>query len=391
MQSGAVTLAHDSVLGYLPALLAALDIPVSSQTLVFSRTSLQTDRITPWSPRALYFNDDVYVGYVFDSPFLEIGAVDPTRGGVFYTLPQQPGASGGQPVMQREGRTCLMCHTSRAATGGVSGFMVLSTVADRYGYPITGVHEGSTTDVMPLSDRYGGWYVTGTGGHAANRFSPMLSQEISDKAAYRARFVAEAGDPASAMVRSLAGKFDTTVYLTGQSDVVALSVLTHQTIVHNLITATHEAARQALLQAAITPGGGDTVHSDHPALRGAVENLVRAMLFVKAAPFPSAMRGSTSFTADFQKSGRRDAKGRSLRDLDLETRLFRHPCSFLIYSEAFTSLPMVARRAVYARMWEILSGKDTSRDLQGLLERDRRAVVEILEGTVPEFVRLRSL
>ncbi len=399
LASGTVRLQHDSVLGFLPALLDALEIPASSQVLVFSRTSLQTDRITPWSPRALYFNDDVYVGYVFDSPFLEIGAVDPTRGGVFYTMPQRLGAAQtGGASLQREGRTCLMCHTSRTATGGVSGFMVLSTVADRHGYPVTGVHEGSTKDATPYAQRYGGWYVTGTGGHAANSHSPLLSQDISDKDGYRAKFLADimagrmegsAAHTGGAVYR-LGERFDTTGYLTGQSDVVALSVLTHQTILHNLITATHEAARQALLQAAITPGGGDTVFSDHPALRGAVENLVRGLLFVKAAPLPAPMRGSTSFAQDFVQHGPRDARGRSLRDLDLETRLFRYPCSFLIHSEAFTSLPIVARRAVYARLWEILSGQDDTPDLQNLPAVDRQAVTEILEATIPEFVTLRS-
>lgn len=399
LAAGTVRLRHDSVLGFLPALLDALKIPASSQVLVFSRTSLQTDRITPWSPRALYFNDDVYVGYVFDSPFLEIGAVDPTRGGVFYTMPQRLGsAATGGVSLQREGRTCLMCHTSRTATGGVSGFMVLSTVADRHGYPVTGVHEGSTTDATPYAQRYGGWYVTGTGGHAANTYSPLLFQDISDKDSYRAKFLADItarrNDGAAALsggaVQSLGERFDTTGYLTGQSDVVALSVLTHQTILHNLITATHEAARQALLQEAITPGGGDTVFSDHPALRGAVENLVRGLLFVKAAPLPAPMRGSTSFAQDFVRHGPRDTKGRSLRDLDLETRLFRYPCSFLIHSEAFTALPLVARRAVYARLWEILNGQDNTPDLQDLPAADRQAVTEILEATIPEFVTLRS-
>lgn len=399
LASGTVRLRHDSVLGFLPALLDALHIPASSQVLVFSRTSLQTDRITPWSPRALYFNDDVYVGYVFDSPFLEIGAVDPTRGGVFYTMPQRLGAGAtGGVSLQREGRTCLMCHTSRRATGGVSGFMVLSTVADRHGYPVTGLHEGSTTDATPYAERYGGWYVTGSGGHAANTYSPLLFQDISDRAGYRAKFLADmsarrregmASRPGSAMP-SLGERFDTTGYLTGQSDVVALSVLTHQTILHNLITATHEAARQALLQEAITPGGGDTVFSDHPMLRGAVENLVRGLLFVKAAPLPAPMRGSTRFAQDFVRHGPRDSKGRSLRDLDLERRLFRYPCSFLIYSEAFTSLPLVARRAVYARVWQILNGPDNTPDLQDLPAADRQAVTEILEATIPEFVSLRS-
>jgi hypothetical protein len=268
LDAGAVTLAHDRVLGYLPALLRALDIPVSSQVLVFSRTSLQTDRIAPWSPRALYFNDDVYVGYVLESPFLKIGSVDPVKGGVFYTLPQEPRP---RAAFQREAITCLMCHSSRSATGGVSGFMVLSSVADRHGYPITGVHEGSTSDVTPVAKRFGGYYVTGTGPHAGNVYAPLVGHEVHDKPAFRARFRLQFERADSNARTSLAGLFDTTAYLHGQSDVVALMVLTHQTVVHNLIMAVREAAREAIVEAAIGAVRTDSLQAPvTPRLRGTV-------------------------------------------------------------------------------------------------------------------------
>lgn len=386
LDAGTVTLAHDSVLGYLPALLEQLDIPTSSQTLVFSRTSLQTDKITPWSPRALYFNDDVYVGYVLESHFLEIGAVDPVKGGVFYTLSQAPRARSN---FERETTTCLMCHSSRKATGGVPGFMVLSTIADRHGYPITGVHDGSTTDVVPLRQRYGGWYVTGTATHAGNRYAPLLGHEVTDKPAYREKFTAQFQRTAD--VRTSLGEFfDTTAYISGQSDVVALLVLTHQTIVHNLIMATQEAAREALLEAAISSARPDSTRVPvTPRLRGAVDNLVRAMLFAKEGALEGPVRGTTTFATDFTRRGVRDSRGRSLRDFDLETRLFRYPCSFLIYSDAFQALPLVARRAVYGRMRGILQGADPSPDLQDLRTDERQAITGILEETIPEYRTLR--
>jgi len=381
LDAGTLTLAHDSVLGYLPALLKALDIPTSSQMFVFSRTSLQTDRITPWSPRALYFNDDVYVGYVLESPILEIGAVDPVKGGVFYTLSQEPRA---RSVFQREGTTCLMCHSSKSATGGVPGFMVLSTIADRHGYPITGVHEGPTSDVTPVAQRYGGWYVTGSGPHAGNVYAPVLGHEVTDKAGYRTQFRARVEQADTNVRRSLAGVFDTTMYLHGQSDAVALMVLTHQTVVHNLIMSAHEAAREAIVEAEIGATRYDSLQAPvTPRLRGAVDNLVRALLFVKEARLAKPVTGTTSFTRDFARHAVRDARGRSLRDFDLESRLFRYPCSFLIHSEAFASLPRMARRAVYARMRDVLEGREPS----DLTEAERRAVTEILTATVPEFGR----
>jgi hypothetical protein len=380
--AGRTTLAHDSARGYLPSLLAALDVPVSSQVLVFSRTSLQTDRIAPWTPRALYFNDDVYVGFVQESPFLEVAAVNPTTGGVFYSFNQQ---QRERPVGNRETMTCLMCHQSRSATGGVPGFMVLSTVPDRMGYPITGAHEGSTTDETPLRHRWGGWYVTGTvgtNGHAGNRYAKPLSHEVSDKAAFRAQFTSA---PTS-VAASLGERFDTTAYLTGQSDAVALMVLTHQTVVHNRITAVHEAARDASMSALSTGGAADTVT---PRLRGAVETLVRSMLFIGEAPLSAPVAGSTSFAADFAQRGPFDAKGRSLRAFDLERRLFRYPMSFLVYSRAFDALPPVAKREVYARLRAVLRGEADTPDL-AMPVADRTAILEILAATKPDFAAAKT-
>ena len=65
--------------------------------------------------------------------------------------------------------------------------------------------------------------------------------------------------------------------------------------------------------------------------------------------------------SDFARRGPRDSKGRSLRDLDLKTRLFRYPCSYLIDSRAFDSLPAEVKDYVYRRLWEILDGRGTAR------------------------------
>ena len=359
IDAGDLTLAYDSTLGYLPAVLEALKIPVSSQGLVFSRTSLQTDKIAPWAPRALYFNDDVYVGYVRDGLILEIASIDRHAGAVFYTLSQE---SRAKPKFAREGSTCLMCHQSRA-TGNLPGLMVRSTIADRNGYPITGAHEGTTTDDTPVRQRWGGWYVTGTHGtvgHSGNVVSPLLSHEVSDKEGYRRSF-----DLTTESARTeLAGKFDATTYLSAHSDIVALMVLVHQTTVHNLITAVNDAAGDAL---PVAYGAPNTVpNAARPAtelsvrLKTAVEELVRGMLFAREAMLEGPMRGTTSFPQDFSRLGLRDPNGRSLRDFDLERRLFKYPLSFLVYSESFDAIPEVAKREVYRRLRAILSGDDRS-------------------------------
>lgn len=373
LNAGEITLTHDSAHGYLPALLRALDIPVSSQGLVFSRTSLQTDKITPWSPRALYFNDDVYIGFVQESAFLEIASMHPTRGAVFYTLSQQ---ARERPTFTRETTTCLMCHQSRAATGGVPGLMVLSTIADRFGYPIVGAHDGPTSDATPVRQRFGGWYVTGAhgdssdrrkGGHSGNVYSPKLGHEIYDKPAYRAQIDLTR----QSARRDLSDFFDASPYLSSQSDIVALMVLVHQTTVHNLLTAVHEVRTEAQLP-------------------GAVDRLLDALLFADEAPLDGPMVGTTSYRSDFEARGPRDHLGRSLRQFDLETRLFRYPLSFLIYSEEFDALPDSVRTTIFRRLHAVLAGDDPKRLADHLSAADRQAIVEILGETKRGFREARG-
>ena len=369
------------------ALTRALKIPASSQGFVFSRTSLQTELISPWSPRALYFNDDVYVGFVQGSEFLEIATVSPTDGAVFYTLDQEPRA---RPVFKPD-NTCLSCHRSRA-TDGLSAFLLGSNVADKSGYYLTGVHTGQTSDATPIRDRFGGFYVTGTierGSHSGNVLSTKSFTEINERssAGRDLNFTAES------QRTSVADKFNTSHYLTGHSDIVALMVLVHQAHVHNTIARVHDAATRELRDdSVVSRYNKDTTFAQtrivtSPRLRQGVEQLVRELLFIGEAPFDGAMKGTTSFVRDFASMGPRDAKGRSLRDFDLQTRLFRYPLSFLIYSEGFEAMPEVARRAVYARLRAILNESDTNIDFAGISGPDRTAVLEILRETKPEFNR----
>jgi len=361
IDAGEATLEYDTDRGYLPAVLKALKVPVSSQGLVFSRTSLQVDRIAPWTPRAIYFSDDVYVGWVQGGPIMEIAAVDPSLGAVFYTVTQEPGA---RPVIARQTRTCLQCHDSASSTGGVPGFIMRSVVADRHGYPVAS-DLGATTDQTPIPDRWGGWYVTGSipAAHRGNVFAPALASEMGNVQTYLARTPLAS----NVKVTDLSGRFDTSPYLTPHSDAVALLVLAHQTYVHNLITA-------AGYQARSTP-------DDAVRVEGAAERLVRAMLFAKEAALPGAVAGTSTFAAEFAKPGPRDARGRSLRDLDLEHRVFRYPLSYLIYSESFDALPRSVKDYVCRRIREVLTGKDQRPEFAHLSADDRVAISEILSAT----------
>jgi len=367
VDTGDVSLDFDPQRGYLPALLRALKVPVSSQGLVFSRTSLQVDHIAPWSPRAVYFSDDVYVGWVQDGPIMELASVDPALGAVFYTVNQEAGA---KPVITRQGRTCLQCHES-SATGQIPGFIMRSTIVDRHGYPVS-IAPGLTTDQTPIGNRWGGWYVTGTipAPHLGNAMTPALKGEMGNVESYLAKH------PTSTRgsVADLSERFDPEPYLTPHSDAVALLVLAHQTNVHNLITA-------AGYQARITP-------DDRPRVEAAAERLARAMLFAREAELPGAVSGTSAFASAFTTTGPRDRQGRSLRDLDLERRVFRYPLSYLIYSASFDALPEVIKAHVYRRLRAVLVDHDPSPDFAHLSVADRAAIRDILLDTKPDLAEL---
>lgn len=330
IDSGDLKLKFDDEHGYLPALLDELRIPRSSQSLVFSKSSLQLFLIAPQNPRAIYFNDDVYIGSVQASPILEIASMDPKLGALFYTLPQK---SADKPQFQREFLACLLCHDT-PVTNEVPGLMTLSVLTDRAGNVIPAAGTAAMTDRTPFKERFGGWYVTGTHGtqeHWGNLTAAVTKETIGDAKAYVRRLNLTPG----ANVLDLGPRFDTKPYLTPNSDITALMVMTHQTRIHNVMTRTRFDVEAA----------GD----DPERVRTAVEPLVRNMFFVWEAGLEAPVEGNTTFARDFAAAGPHDHKGRSLRDLDLKKRLFRYPLSYLVYSEQFSGLQERARRQFFKR------------------------------------------
>ena len=371
---GEVVLKRDPKRGYLPSVLQQLKVPVSSQMLVFSKTSLQRDRISPQTPRAIYFNDHTYVGWVQDG-IIELTAVDPQLGAVFYVFdPAQE-----KPKFVRQTHECLSCHGSTLSSG-VPGHVVRSVFADRTGQPHLSAGTFITTDESPLEQRWGGWYVTGS--HGAQRHMGNL---ITHSAAQAAKPNLAAG----ANVTYLSRRFDTTPYLNRHSDIVALMVLEHQGRVQNLITKANFETRRALhyeqsLKRELGEPAGGQYDSTRTRIKSAGEPLVRALLFTKEARLTHPVAGTSGFAREFSLQGPRDRQGRSLRELDLKTRLFRYPCSYVIHSDAFDGLPEAAKEYVYGRLHTILTGQDSSQDFAHL-EVDRTAILEILRETKPDF------
>ena len=352
LRRGEVTLEKNEHSGYLPSVLSALGVSIDSQVLVFSKTSFQAPRINPTNPRAIFFNDSVSVGWVRGGPVMEFVAQDPKQGSIFYTLEQ---SAAGTPQFERND-TCVMCHVSDA-THYVPGLFVGSVFPSVNGTTMYG--PAYTTDHRsPFEMRWGGWFVTGT--HQATRhMGNAVATDPSDLGAMIT--------PESVHVTNLTGRFDLTGYPSPYSDIVALLVLEHQAQMLNLITRVGWESR-------VGTDGQRTFNS-------AVEDFVDYLLFVDESPLPGPISGPTPFAKRFSESGPRDARGRSLRDLDLTNRLLKYPCSYLIYSEPFNALPGAAKDAVYQRMWEVLNGRATDARYSVLSADDRTAIIEILRDT----------
>jgi hypothetical protein len=375
--TGKVKLDYDEQFGYLPSLLEALEVPRSSQMLVFSKTSLQRQRIAPRTPRALYFNDDVYVGYCQDGEVLEISTVDPQLGANFYTVDQ---ASPERARITRQGDNCLICHSS-SSNRGVPGHLVRSVYSDSQGLPILSSGSYRTDHTSPFEQRWGGWYVTGTHGEQKHLGNFIV----------RGRSRPEEADNAEGQnVTDLSRWIAPSEYLTPHSDLVALMVLEHQAMTHNAATYANFATQQALyfdraLSRDLGEESKELRDSTKSRIKSGCEPLVEALLFCEEAPLTSKVSGTSDFAAEFVQRGPRDQQGRSLRDFDLSRRMFKYPCSYLVYSPAVTQLPAPAKEYVFRRLQEVLSGQDTTEKYKHLSTTDRAAIREILTATHPDF------
>lgn len=377
VRAGEASLQYEPEHGWLKSLLETLHVPVSSQSLVFSKTSLQRSRISPRTPRAIYFNDDIYIGWMPNGEVIEISSVDPQKGAIFYTLDQH---DTKRPRFRRETDRCLICHSS-THTRGVPGQIVRSVYADADGQPVFRAGTYRTDPTSPFEKRWGGWYVTGTHG-AMRHMGNVIVQDENDPE----RLDVESG----ANTLNLTDRFNTARYLSPHSDIVALMVLEHQSDVHNAITTANYSARLALRDKQVMNDalGRDPDYESQSTRRrisGAVDDLVEALLMCGEFRLTSPVTGTSAFAEEFVRTGPRDAQGRSLRDFDLQTRLFRYPCHYLIYSESFRALPERIRTLTLERIYQVLDGRDRSPQFAHLTKEDRRDVLEILTQTLPDL------
>ena len=384
IESGKRTLVANENGSFLPSLLELLEVPVSSQCLVFSKTSLQINHISPRKPRAVFFNDDCYVGSVQGSNVIELTAIDDQLGSVFYTLevptPHIEDAPES-PIIIRDRGQCLSCHAT-TRTERVPGVLVRSVYPDKAGRPRSGSSSYVSDHRSSFLQRWGGWYVTGGHGtmrHMGNVFA--VNREDPQYLDY------ETG----ANREHLPDEVGRVGYLSQASDIVALMVLEHQTRIHNLITRTNYETRQAIyLDDAMNKalGRAEDYVSDSTRRRIASvgEELVKGLLFAEEFVLTDKVTGIPSFQEDFLRMGPKDTQGHSLRDFDLQKHLFKNRCSYLILSRHFDGLPKPAMRFVRNRMREVLIYGTNVPDGVVINDQQRAKIVSMLEEFKPGWL-----
>ena len=369
LSTGAVQLKFETNgFGYLRSLLENLGIKADTQVLVFSKTSFQSDLISPRNPRAVYFNDNVSVGFVPGGEVYEIIAVDPASGLEFYTLSTH---REEKPTLRQRGRECLSCHAS--VNELVPGLMLGSVYPAADGAPFTpgSAAFNMTTQHTPFEDLWGGWYVTGTHGgqhHLGNAVAPDPAKPF------------ELEQTGTQNLTSLQTKFDISKHILPTSDIVALMTLNHQVHATNLINSLNARTRDLISIDNLDPENRKAVEAN-------IDALTVCLLYADAIPLASPIRGVSTFTDTFPKAGPHDPQGRSLRDFDLQTGLFRYPLSYMIYSPAFAALSAPVKAVVYQRLLSVLTGNGRSPLLAKIPLDTRKAALEIFRATVPDAPR----
>ena len=371
LEAGRVVLDRSSEKAFLVSLLGALEIPVSSQMLVFSTTSLQLSLITPSNPRALYFNEDTYLGFIPGGK-IEIVSIDPELGGIFYIL-DIPKSAGASLNIDRS-RRCMNCH-SGSETGYVPGLTIKSVVPGTRGGSIDAFRVDVTGHGIPLSERFGGWYLTGEHGltnHWANAIGRMFKGEVTKEPVIPGE------------------RFSYAKYPVAGSDILPQLIHEHQAGFVNRALQAGYVARMHLHEAEKT---GDELGAEQQReIDFFVMELARYILFVEEAALPAGgITGDAKFREDFLKNRKAGRSGASLKDFDLKRRIFKYPVSYMIYTPMFEALPEVVKKGVMRELRAGLrdgngNGDDGKNGSDGtyahISKEEKRVIREILAETM---------
>jgi hypothetical protein len=359
VEAGRVALDDGGEKPFLLSLLKALGVPASSQMLVFSTTSLQLRLITPANPRALFFNEDVYVGYI-PGGRIEVVSIDPALGGIYYifNIPR-----GGERMNADRSDRCMKCHAAED-TGFVPGLVIKSVIPGLHGGSLDSFRHSETGHGVPFAERFGGWYLTG----AAN-FAPHLGNAVGQ--------LSPEGLTKFPLVPG--AQFDFARYPMASSDVLPQLLHEHQIgFVNRAVAATYRT--RALL------AKGPLEDAGRADLDRLARDFTRYLLFADEVPLPAGgVKGEPAFKEDFLRTRRCDAGGGVLNDFDLRTRLFRYRCSYMIYSAAFTGLPPEFKERVFHRLGEALDSTRADAEYAYLPAEEKRTIREILRATLSDL------
>ena len=376
IQTGKAPIDRSSGWSVLRDVMKRLKIPEESQVLVFSKTSKQNDLITPQTPRAIYFGDNAYVGFCLGG-LIEVAAIDPLLGPVFYTV--DPEAGRDKPLHFERDQSCLSCHGG-TFTSEIPGLLVRSVFPASTGHPLTSQGSTLVNTSTPFANRWGGWYVTGKHGASFHRGNVIATERPGD--------TCEMPVEDGANITDLTRFFDVSAYPRNQSDIVALMVLEHQTSTQNVLTKANQTCLRAMhMQLNLQKELGESIDvepvgtarriTDHSA-----EDVLDALLFKDEAVLPKGgIEGDEAFQAAFAINALHSADGRSLKDFQLLNRLFKYRCSYMIHSLTFQHLSPALKKTVLTQLKAVLDGQDASGRYAYLAESERGHIRRILEET----------
>jgi hypothetical protein len=361
VQKGEVKLDTSNDKAFLTSLLQALNIPVSSQIMVFSASSLQSEIINPRNPRALYFNEDTYVGWV-PGGLVEIIAADPVMGPMFYVFNRlRPG--GPVPDVQRSTK-CMNCHAGNA-TRRLPGLIAESLLVSRAGSSLETFRRDVQGHQIPLEMRFGGWHLTGEHNLASHKANVM-------------------GIPNSGknqIVPVEPGQYsDLSLHLLPTSDILPNLMNEHQMGFENRLVYAIYTVRQLKYDNKNILGAAAKAEIEERA-----QELARYITFADEAKFPArGIVGDPAYVQDFLRDRRMTKAGLSLKDLDLKTRIFKHRCSFMLYTDTWKEAPKELKERIYYHMALYLRDQPDALHAH-LTQTERLAIRSILKETMNDL------
>lgn len=378
LAAGKLTLTLSEPKKMVQEVLDALHVSKDTQVLVFSKTSVQKDRISATTPRSMWFNDECYVGWV-PGGLMEFAAMDPHLGPVFYFLnPDRPDRK--VPRLDRT-ENCMNCHGG-SMTNRVPGVFLRSVYPDSEGQMLLQAGTSLVDHTSPITDRWGGWYVTGKHGTMEHMGNVTATQDKEGAVTL---------DKKKGMnVTDLKGYFDTSRYMRPDSDIVALMTLEHQVAMHSrLVEAAYDMRtaihRQKSLRKELgEPATEEFVGSTKVVADSHCEKVLKCLLYCDEAAMPEGgIDGGPAFQEAFRSNRKATKDGKSLKDFQLLSRLFKYRCSYLIYGRSWDALPDKFRELLYSRLYTILTAETPVKGYEHLSAGERRDILEILRETKP--------